>query len=214
MALHDPNKQDPFERLLDNSSEITEFVNSFTSEKVQSKAFAAVAWSLGLSEGGVQASSPVQPLHVVPPAPDAGQESHDDDAISEAEGAPARKKRNRSSTKKTFTVVRGLNFAPAGQPSLEQFDAEKRPRTNDEKFLVACYYLSEMLGIEDVEIGHLLAVFQAAEWSPPAHPDSALRGCASRTGWIDTANTKSVKVVWKGENYLKTKMPAQPKKTG
>jgi hypothetical protein len=68
------------------------------------------------------------------------------------------------------------------------------------------------MGIADVEIGHILAVFQAAEWSAPAHPDSAVRGAASRTGWIDTANTRSIKVVWKGENYLTTKMPAEPKK--
>lgn len=216
MASQDPNKQDPFERLLDNSSEITEFVNSFTSEKVQVRAFAALVGSLGLSEDAIQAS-PVQPLRVVrePDTDDQGRDSNDEEQPTRTDASDSpRKKRSRSGTKKTYTVPRGLNFAPDGHLSLEQFAAEKQPRTNDEKSLVACYYLSNMMGIEDVAIGHILAVFQAAEWNAPAHPDSALRGCAHRTGWIDTANTKSIKVVWKGENYIVNKMPTEPKKAG
>lgn len=70
-----------------------------------------------------------------------------------------------------------------------------------------------MMGIKEVGIGEILAAYQAAEWTAPSHPDTALRAAASRTGWIDTGNTKAIKVVWKGDNYLKTKLPADKKKS-
>jgi hypothetical protein len=211
-----PENGDNFDRLLANRSEIAEFVNSFTSERVQRKAFEAIVCSLGLADGDAAEASPVERLHIVKPTSKAEPEATDDDdepGEAEAEtGGTAKRRKSRSSSKKTFTVPRGLNFAPDGKPTFEAFVAEKQPRTNDEKILVGCYYLSEMMAISEVGIGHILAAFQAAEWPAPAHPDSAVRGAASRTGWIDTANTKAIKVVWKGENYLTTKMPAQPKK--
>lgn len=132
MTPHDQQKQDPFERLLENSSEITTFVNSFTSEKVQVRAFAAVVGSLGLSEA--EQRSTVPPLHLVQEAPEEPQLQEDDaePVRTDSTGSTPRKRRSRSGAKKTFTVPRDLNFAPEGHPSLEEFVAEKQPRNNDE----------------------------------------------------------------------------------
>jgi hypothetical protein len=212
--MHDETPTgDTFDRLLAHRGEIAEFVNSFESERVQRKAFSAVVCSLGLSTDETADPALAEPLRLVreEPGAEADQESTEESVTADP-GAASRRRRGRSASKKTFTVPRGLNFAPEGHLTLEQFVAEKQPRNMDEKFLVACYYLSNMMSVADVEIGQILAVFQAAEWSAPAHPDAAVRAAASRTGWIDTANTKSIKVVWKGENYVTTKMPADSKK--
>jgi len=212
MTEHDPGQGDNFDRLIANRAEIADFVNSFTSERVQRKAFAAVVCSLGLSDSDASTSH-IEPLHLVQNLPDSLQlqEPTDDEPIDLESGSNQRRRRGRNGSKKTFTVPRGLNFAPEGHQSLEQFVAQKEPRTHPEKFLVACHYLQNMMSIPDVEIGHILAVYRAAEWKAPAHPDSALRAAASHTDWIDTSNTKSIKVVWKGENHL-AKMPIASKK--
>lgn len=209
-----PESIDNFDRLLANRSEIAEFVNSFTSERVQRKAFEAVVCSLGLGDNVAAPTPGVERLHIVKQDVEPEQEQADPDETREAEPSSTRRRRSRGSAKKTFTVTRGLNFAPEGKPSLEQFAADKQPRTMDEKNLVACYYLSNMMGMQDVDTGDVLAVYQAAEWAFPSQPDVALRKTASRLGWIDTADSKSIKVVWKGENYLTSKMPADSKKSG
>ncbi|GAB2679414.1 hypothetical protein [Kribbella swartbergensis] len=212
--MHDETPTgDTFDRLLARRGEIAEFVNSFASERVQRKAFAAIVCSLGLAADDTADPVLAEPLRLVreEPGAEADQEGTEESVTADS-GAASRRRRGRSASKKTFTVPRGLNFAPEGHPTLEQFVAEKQPRNMDEKVLVACYYLSNMMGVADVEIGQILAVFQAAEWNAPAHPDNSVRAAASRTGWIDTANTKSIKVVWKGENYVTTKMPADSKK--
>lgn len=206
-----PAAGDNFDRLLAHRGAIAEFVNSFTSERVQRKAFAAIVCSLGLADEGAPDASPVERLHIVEQASEVLPPVTEDQSNSADDAVAPRRRRSRSGVKKTFTVLRGLNFAPEGQPSFDAFVTETSPKNNDEKCLVACYYLSEMMGVAEVGIGHILAAYQAAEWSPPAHPDTALRAAASRTGWLDTADTKAIKVVWKGASQI-SKMSAESKK--
>lgn len=205
-----PENSDNFDRLLANRSEIAEFVNSFTSERVQRKAFEAVVCSLGLADGGVPETPNVERLHIVHPEPEKPDEEPAGEGSSDADGSTARRRRSKSSAKKSFSVPRGLNWAPEGHPTLETFAEQKRPRNNHEKNLLACYYLSHMMGLT-VDTEHVLAVYQAAAWDAPAHPHTSLQGTASQHRWIDTAEMKNIKVVWQGENYLTSKMPVEAK---
>ncbi len=221
MTPHDPQNPengDNFHRLLENRSEIAEFVNSFTSERVQRRAFEAVVCSLGLADqNAAEEASPVERLHIIqqPDPADAGSsEDEAGDANTSSSTQRRRRSRNGSKKSKTFAVPRGLNFAPEGHPSLEAFVEEKQPRNQYEKNLVACFYLAEMMGLT-VDTEHVLAVYQAVkEWDPPAHPHTSLQNTASKHGWIDTADMKNIKVVWQGDNYVRNKMPVEPKKTG
>lgn len=200
---------DTFDRLLANRVEIAEFVNSFASDKVQRMAFQVLAGSLGLAE----VAAPGDPMADLAPAEASGSGDEaepaktENDSTGEATGGPRRRK-TRGSSKKTFTVPRGLNFAPDGKPTFDSFIADKQPRNNHEKFLVACYYLSETMEVAAVDVSHILAAFQAAKWQPPAHPDSAIRSTASLHGWLDTSNTKSIQVVWAGKNFVENQMPS------
>ena len=58
MTTQDPEKSDNFDRLLTHRAQIAEFVNSFTSDRVQRKAFEAIVCSLGLSSRSAATPTP------------------------------------------------------------------------------------------------------------------------------------------------------------
>lgn len=216
-----PENSDTFDRLLDNRVEIAEFVNSFESERVQRQAFEAVVCSLGLSNEAPAEAPPVERLHIVQPTPEVETEPKPEDpaaqAAPEAEATkqqPARRRRAKAGSKRSFSIKKGLNFAPEGQPTLESFAGEKKPRNAYERCLVACYYLTEHMGLK-ADVEHVLAVFHAVGWPMPADPVNALQKTASTELWIDTSDMSNIKVVWDGLNHLTNKMPVEPKtKTG
>ena len=207
MPEHDPapTNHDAFDRIIGNRVEIAEFVNSFDSERVQRKAFDALVWSLGLS-GEADEQSSVEPIRLVREVPvevpdqeqpiDTGQPSG-----VEGTGNSTRKKRSRSAAKKTYTVPRTLISRREGPAVTEQVREEKKlgPARQPESWVSATTQQHD--GIEEhVEIGHILAVFDAAEWSAPTYPDSAVRGLlpfmagstrptASRSRWSGRAKT-------------------------
>ena len=213
-AMSENGTANNFDRLLAHRVEIAEFVNSFTSERVQRSAFAAVVSSLGLEMPlGTPAErrAPARPLVREEPPAEPGADSAGEAAEASAEGGASRRRRNgRSGAKRSYTIPKGLNFAPDGEQSLESFIEEKQPRNQDEKNLVACFYLARMMH-ETVDTEHVLAVYQAAKWIAPSQPNTSLQKTASKYGWLDTADMKAIKVVWQGENYI-GRMPIETKK--
>jgi hypothetical protein len=218
---------DDFQELLAVMPDIAEAVNTFNSEAAQLKALKALIQTarngsdrpvLAMTSAVASPPPPEQPPSAVelqstsavpalPPAP-----TEREDATSTAE-VPT-KKRRKSSTKKNFTVVRGLNFAPAGEQSLADFVAEKQPRTMHEKNLAACYYLQHIMNLSSITVGHVLAVYRECDWTAPSQPDTTLRNTAAAEGWIDTGNTKDIKVVWAGQNHIESKMPTLDPRKG
>jgi hypothetical protein len=201
--------EDPFDRLIKAMPRITEAVNAFTSEQVQRSAFDVLVRALGIDriDESVPAMAPSPPAAAdAPPVDEAGQNS------VATSGVRSRTSRGRSKNKRSYTIPKHLNFAPDGQPSLEDFVAEKSPRNMDERNLAACYYLSDVMGIDSVDVGHVLAVYQAAGWRAPAQPDTSLQLTASKLSWLDTHDMRTIKVVWQGLNHLKSKMPVKQDK--
>ncbi|MDR6120294.1 hypothetical protein QE370_003478 [Aeromicrobium sp. SORGH_AS981] len=194
------NENDPYERLLFEMPRIAEVVNAFDSEDVQKSAFDALVSAIGADVAPVLRS-------IQPATPSEAEGPSDSD---ESKG---RRRRAGKSAKKTFSPTKGLNFAPSGKPTLAEFVAEKAPRNQHERNLLACYYLTEMMGIQEVDVNHVLAVYRAAGWEAPTSPDVSLRVTASRTSWIDTSASSAIKVMWSGDEHIVSKMPsAQPKK--
>lgn len=197
-----PSSND-FERLLQAMPAMADAVNAFSSEDVQRAAFDALVSAIGIK--------PTVPDVNPPGAADVGSEA----AITEKPEVAKRAKtaagsRSRSTTKRTYSVARGLNFAPDGAPSLAQFVKEKAPVNQDERNLVACYYISEHMS-ETVDLSKVLAVYQASDWPAPSHPNTSLQKTASAKGWIDTANMDDIKVVWAGTNHV-AKLPSKTQK--
>lgn len=218
---------DDFQELLAVMPDIAEAVNTFNSEAAQLKALKALIQTArngsdrpALTTTAAVASPPPteQPpavmelqstsaIPALPPAPNGGEET-----VSEAESVT--KKPRKASTKKNITIVRGLNFAPDGKQSLADFVAEKQPRTMYEKNLVACYYLESVMGVEGITVGHVLAVYLACNWTPPSQPDTTLRNTAAAKDWIDTSDSKNIRVVWGGLHHIQSRMPTPDPKKG
>lgn len=180
---------DPYERLIAEMPRIAEVVNAFTSESVQKSAYDALVSAIG---------APVAPvLHTVDTSSQADQ-----DPKPTPEESKGRRRRSGKAAKRTFSPTKGLVFAPVGKPTLANYITEKAPKTQSEFNLVACYYLSEMMGVEAVDVNHVLAVYREAGRKSPSDPINSLQVTASRTAWIDTENMSDIKVLWAGENRL------------
>lgn len=197
------SKTDPYYRLIEEMPRIAEVVNAFSSEVVQKSAYDSLITAIG---------APVAPvLHAIEKVAPPVSEKIDSPESTDEEQKGRRRGRS-GGTKKTFTPTKGLNFAPAGKPKLTDFVAEKAPHNQHERNLLACYYLSEMMGVENVDTNHVLAVFRAAGWPASKAPDVSLRVTAHKTSWIDTSVSSSVKVMWSGDEHIVSKMPSQAKK--
>lgn len=217
---------DDFQELLAVMPDIAEAVNTFNSEAAQLKALKAL---IQTARNGSDRPVPVTASAVAPPSPPAERPSvpreiaasstvpalppaPNGEEDTDSEAGPVAKK-PRKASRKNITIVRGLNFAPDGKQALADFVAEKQPRTMHEKNLVACYYLESVMGVEGITVGHVLAVYLACNWTPPSQPDTTLRNTAAAKDWIDTSDSKNIKVVWGGLHHLQSTMPTpEPKK--
>lgn len=219
---------DDFQELLAVMPDIAEAVNTFKSEAAQLKALKALIQTArnGSDRPALPRATAASPQSLPSERPSVQQEIEASSTVPALPPAPHRdedaahrvettaKKSRKSSAKKNITVVRGLNFAPDGKQSLTDLVAQKQPRTVFEKNLVACYYLQHIMDLEGITVGHVLAVYQACSWVSSSSPDVSLRKTASTCGWIDTRNSKDIKVLWAGENHLESKMPTPDPKKG
>jgi hypothetical protein len=199
--------------LLTYMPKIAEVVNAFTSDDTKRIALEALVRQFEPAYTVTPVTTlPVQQVPLIETTTlgaSAAVETADPAPLTASVPAPAKKVARKASVKKTFTIPRDLNFAPEGKQSLADFLDEKQPRTHHERNLVACYYLQHVMGLAPVGVEQVLAVYRAAGWDAPAQPEVYLRKTASMFGWIDTANTKDIKVVWAGENFLTSKMPTE-----
>jgi hypothetical protein len=198
--------------LLTYMPKIAEVVNAFTSDDTKRIALEALVRQFEPAYTASVTTLPQQQVPVIETTTlgtSAAVETTDPAPLTATVPAPAKKIARKASTRKTFTIPRDLNFAPEGKQSLVDFIDEKQPRTHHERNLVACYYLQQVMGLVPVGVEQVLAVYRAAGWDAPSQPEVYLRKTASQFGWIDTANTKDIKVVWAGENFLTSKMPTE-----
>jgi hypothetical protein len=203
-----------FGLLLDAMPSIAEAVAAFPDEALRLKAFDLLTNALGVKATAQvhRAAHSSAPIVATVPESDAGRSPGADEAAGpEGAASTRRRKGGGPKAKRNFSPTRGLNFAPDGHPSLEAFSTGKAPAGLDQRNLAAVYYLTEHMGLT-ADVNNVLAVFQAAKWECAAQPDVALRKTASVTGWIDTSDSKDIKLLWAGRNFLESKMPVEAKK--
>jgi hypothetical protein len=99
-----------------------------------------------------------------------------------------------------------------GKQSLPDLANASKPRTIDQKNLVAVYWYEQVAGLPDINVGKVLAAYKQMDWNEPSHPDTALQATASREGWIDTRNMKAIVTTPSGRNMIKS-MPVAKKAT-
>lgn len=204
---------DKFRRLLTVMPEIAEVINIFDSEAAQLRALDALIQSAEAEQSAGPVPKPMTVLTsnqspasvseaVIMPTPNMPELEAGTVTVERAA-----KKTRRVTGKKTFNIIRNMNFAPDGKQSLAEFVEAKQPRNMHEMNVVACYYLQEIMEVQAITVGHVLAVYQVCSWSASSQPDTYLRKTASEHGWLDTQDGSDIKVVWNGINYVKNKMP-------
>lgn len=192
--------------LLSRIDKIAKAVNSFSSDAVQQRVFDTLIAAFDSELGPAKTTQP-------PRAP-TGQSTAD--AQSQQTGAKrsgsSRKRREAPAAKGPPKLIRDLNLRPAGKPSFDDFVAEKQPRDNQEKFLLAIYYLEQMAGIQPVTDAHVGTVFRMTSgWREPGNLGSGLRMTAHRKNTIDTSNLEDLKTTPHGRNFVEHDLPHQKK---
>jgi hypothetical protein len=205
-----------FDKLLDSMPRIAEAINAFTSEDVQRQAFEALVGTLNISSTGVTGSDQGSFTRnengsATAPPVDATAENIQtaEDIEPAAELSATDRKRRKVKPKRNWTAVKDIGFRPEGKPSFKGFIEEKQPATIDQKGLVAVYYFEQILELEEIGVGHVMAAYKEAAWRNPSNPENALQATSSRQHWLDTSNMRIIKTTQRGRDFVVHDMPAK-----
>ncbi|MFH8221395.1 hypothetical protein ACH4C2_18420 [Streptomyces sp. NPDC018057] len=95
--------------------------------------------------------------------------------------------------------------------SFKEFIEEKQPATIDQKGLLAVYYFEQVLELDEIGVGHVMAAYKEAVWRNPRNPENALQVTSSRNHWLDTSNMRIIKTTQRGRDFVEHDMPAKKK---
>ncbi|MFE5842251.1 hypothetical protein ACFQ7N_11445 [Streptomyces niveus] len=205
-----------FDKLLDAMPRIAESINAFTSKEVQKKAFDALVGALNISLASAAEADPAATVEQIDETLqesingeipwDSAQNSTNETVSLEVN--PQEKKRRKTKQKRDWTAVKDIGFRPQGKISFRDFIEEKQPSTMDLKGLAAVYYFEQILELEEVGVGHVMAAYKEANWRNPSNPENSLQATSSRHHWLDTSNMKAIKTTQRGRDWVEHDMPA------
>jgi hypothetical protein len=195
--------QEELDALLARMSAIANAVNAFKSEEVQKEAFSALVSAInGQQHPNHTASNAVPgvPLQAETAEPSPGPES-----LAERPKSSGRKKI--SSNKRSWKTVE-LNLRPDGKKSFEDFALEKLPSSNEDKYVMAIYYLEQILGMSGISVIHVATIFRLTkDWREPGDVQAGIKMAANRKGTINTSNYSDLKTTPQGRNFVEHDLP-------
>jgi hypothetical protein len=206
--------KEEFEALLVRMKEIAGAVNVFSSETVQAQAFNILINTFSDKDGGDRtklAPSNHTSVHNL------SKEKHDaDNGDTESEGrgskAGRRKRSIGSGSKQTFPLVKDLDLHPAEKISFSEFIERKKPKSDQDKYAVAIYYLEQVLEKPAITISDISTVFrQTSSWKEPTNLRVGLSTAASRKNTINTADMNKITTTPHGRNFVEHDLPASEK---
>lgn len=192
---------DHLDDLLERMPAIAKAVNAFSSEAVQLAAFQALVGAHGapnvIGPPGGRATDAGAPSTSPPRQP------RKKSADSSSPARPAKRKSTASPT-----LVKDLNLRPVGKVSLRDFVAEKQPTDNMGRTVVAIYYLSHTLNLDEIQADHVFTCYREMGWKlPSGNFRNHLYVTASRKGWIDTSNMDRISLTAGGINHVEHDLP-------
>jgi hypothetical protein len=107
------------------------------------------------------------------------------------------------------SFVRDLNLKPTGKKSLDDFAAQKLPRSHQHRGVLSVYYLLNELGLANVSVNHIYTCFKHMKWRVPSDLRNTLQYAASHNGWLNTTSMSSIKLTTIGENLVEHDMPTK-----
>jgi hypothetical protein len=125
-------------------------------------------------------------------------------------GSPSSEGKGRSGKAKTkpptYKTVGDLNLLPEGQQSLKDFFNEKKPKAQQEEFVVILFYLTHILKLTGITPNHIYTGFNEVEKQVPQIQKMAAT-ISNRKGWVDASDMNDLKLTTPGENFVKHKLP-------
>ncbi|MET8609565.1 hypothetical protein [Streptomyces misionensis] len=203
-----------FDKLLESMPRIAEAINAFTSEDVQRQAFEALVGTLNLPSTGIvdayQGLTTEENDSAVITAEGDDSSKFVTDSIEPArESNVTERRRRKAKSKRNWAAVKDIGFRPEGKTSFKDFIEEKQPKTIDEKGLLAVYYFEQILELEEIGVGHVMAAYKEAAWRNPANPENSLQAASSRHHWLDTSNMRIIKTTQRGRDFVEHDMPGK-----
>ena len=191
--------------LLKRMPEIAAAVNAFQSEAVQHEAFQALVASYS-------GRSHAPHKHGAPTPPAAPANGDTPDAARPASNGK-KPRRKGEGGRRTPKLIRDLDLNPAGKKSFTEFIEEKQPKSNEDKYAVAVYYLEQIAALDAVSFDHVASVFRMTSgWKEPSNFISGITNAASRKGTIDTKDYNNVKTTPRGRNFVEHELPPKVRK--
>lgn len=193
-----------FDALLARMPEISAAVEKFSSEAIQARVLEALLAAFdGENRLGHKAASQ--------------SDLHDDEGTalpfskSSITKTPRVKKTTGGKGKHPNAIDKDLDLVNGADQPFSTFVDWKQPTSQEEKCLVAVYWLTRVL-IEKTPatVDRVYTCFKHMGWPVPANLANAIQRAGTK-GWLDSRNRDDLKVVIGGENYLEHKMPAKKK---
>lgn len=199
--------------LLERMPKIAEAINSFSSEAVQAEAFAALiaAFEGKRHTSRIAKESDGASENVATAQEHAASDSDNTTTAPKATATP-RKKRGAGNGKADWSVVHTLNLKPDGKQSFEDFIEEKQPKSNEDKYVVAVYYLEEILGVEPITKNEVGTMFRLTKsWKEPAAVVKGMQMTSHRKATLNTSDIDNIKITPQGRNFVEHSLPVKPK---
>ena len=113
-------------------------------------------------------------------------------------------KKAKKARSKTCQIVQDLDLSGGGQtPSLRDFYAQFKAKSNFDRNLIFLYYLKNKLSIEAVTIDYIFTCYRNINGLKiPGNLEQSLIDTRARKGWIDTSSLIDIKLNVHGINYL------------
>jgi hypothetical protein len=124
-------------------------------------------------------------------------------AATNGETKPARRRSSGS------TRVKGLDLAPKGKQSFDEFVGEKQPKSQHDKSAACVYYLSEIAEITPVTSDHVYTCYRDQGWDMPPDMATSLFLTASKKGSLDTSNLDDITIEPRGVNHIERGLPTK-----
>jgi hypothetical protein len=199
--------------LLERMPRIAEAVNAFNSETVQQEAFVSLVAAFNGKTARRLTDALPNIRDIVEEEPVLPNDSSVEPDVAPNTGPQQKRPRKKSNgAKSDWTMVKDLDLFPEGKKSFEDFIVEKQPSSNQDRFPVIIYYLTEILGISPVtknEVGTVFRLMARNGWQEPTNLTTGLQMAAHRKATIDSSSTDDLKITPTGRNFVLHKLPSK-----
>ncbi len=117
------------------------------------------------------------------------------------------KKRKPSTLVKAPQLIKDLDLSGENdKPSLREFYERYSPKTNQERNLIFCYYLQQIINHTPITVNHVFTCYRNIGIKTPKALYQSLADTSYHKGWLDTSSIDNITVPVAGINYIEHDM--------